>query len=787
MNDTFDLFAQSPERLDANVVFQAAGLGFWEFDPATSMITWDDRTGRLFGLTRENQLPYARFIVHIHPDDVDRVHTAIQQALNTHHGEGSFDQTYRTIGERETRSRRIRFMGRSSVDETRKITRLAGVAFNLPDESQPDTQWQRDPHEPFQQLVEQAPAAMALFSGPQLTVTVANKPMLRYWDRTSEQVLHKPLLDALPSAFGQTIYESVRSVLTTGEPAVLSELAVSVPRHEGPEHLYINLSLEPFRDAAGTITGVLAVGHDVTELVTSRQLVEARRIELMAAVDAAEISIWSLNVQTEQFRSNDRMKTLFGIPNTAEASIRFFFDRIVEEDRQRMLDSFMHALQYESGGRCEIQYSILHAVTGQKRTIRSRGQTQFDSEGIAQRFSCIAQDITVRQQAEEALRTSETRFRTLANSIDHLAWIANADGSVAWYNQRWYDYAGIDSRHKEGWGWQYVYHPDHVDRVVAFATKAWQQGEPFELTAPIRRHDGVYRWFLIRGYPIRDAEGNVQQWIGSNTDIDEQKQVEANLEAQVRDRTAQLQVLVQNLQRSNENLRQFAYIASHDLQEPLRKIQQFGDLLKSEYNDQLGSGTAYLDRMQLAASRMSTLIRDLLSYSRIAIQPDSIQLVSLRQVVDDAIADLSLLADEADSTFRIEPLPTISGDASQLGQLFQNLLSNALKFHRPGVQPVVTITCVTVAADALPDSARSVRVADAYYRIDVSDNGIGFDEKYLDRIFQVFQRLHTRSEYAGTGIGLAICSKVVANHGGAIIARSQPGQGSTFSIYFPRD
>jgi len=191
--------------------------------------------------------------------------------------------------------------------------------------------------------------------------------------------------------------------------------------------------------------------------------------------------------------------------------------------------------------------------------------------------------------------------------------------------------------------------------------------------------------------------------------------------------------------------------------------------------------------MQLAASRMSALIRDLLSYSRIATQQDTTQQVSLRQVIDDVMTDLSLLSDEANSAIRIDSLPTIWGDASQLGQLFQNLLSNALKFRRSDVQPVITISCVTVPADALPNSVKPVRIAGAYYRIDVSDNGIGFDEKYLDRIFQVFQRLHSRSEYAGTGIGLAICSKVVANHGGAIAARSQPGQGATFSIYFPVD
>jgi PAS domain S-box-containing protein len=787
MTNTFDLFAQSPERLDANAVFQAAGLGFWELDPVTSTIMWDERCRSLLGLTAKSQLPYAEFITHIHPDDVDRIHTAIQQALTTHAND-PFDQTYRILSETDTRSHRIRFMGRNRIDEASQTRRLAGVAFAQPAEELPTPQSYQNRHDHFQRMVEQASAAMALFTGPQLTVTIANGPMLTYWGRTSEQVLNRPLVDGLPESYGRTISISVMNVLTTGESAVISELAISADQNERfPESRYITLSLDPFRDAAGMISGVLAVGHDVTEQVVARQSIENRRAELMAAIDAAEISVWSLNVQTEQFRSNDQMKLLFGLPGTPEVDMRLFFNRIVAADRQRVLASFMHAFQYESGGRCEIQYEITHPVTGQKRTIRSRGQTQFDSNRVAQRFSCIVQDITVRQQAEDALRTSEARFRTLVNSIDNLAWIANADGWVYWYNQRWYDYTGTNLKEVQGWGWQRVHHPDHVNRVADFAKKAWEQGDPFDLTFPLRRHDGVYRWFLARTYPIKDAEGNIQQWVGSHTDIDEQKQVEANLEAQIRDRTAQLQVLVQDLQRSNDNLRQFAYVASHDLQEPLRKIQQFGDMLKSECSDQLGQGTLYLERMQLAAGRMSTLIRDLLSYSRIATQQDTTQLVSLQQIVDDVLADINLLTDEGGSTFRIDPLPTIPGDASQLGQLFQNLLSNALKFRQSGVQPIITITCTTVPTDVLPESVNPVRTAATYYQIDVIDNGIGFDEKYLDRIFQVFQRLHSRSEYAGTGIGLAICSKVVANHGGAITAHSQPGQGATFSLYFPTE
>lgn len=240
------------------------------------------------------------------------------------------------------------------------------------------------------------------------------------------------------------------------------------------------------------------------------------------------------------------------------------------------------------------------------------------------------------------------------------------------------------------------------------------------------------------------------------------------------------------LARSNDNLQQFAYVASHDLQEPLRKIQQFGDLLKSQYADALGEGVGYLERMQSAASRMSTLIRDLLSFSRISTQRDTSAPVSLDEVVGAVLTDLDLIIAETGATVAVGPLPTLVGDASQLRQLFQNLLTNALKFRRTDVRPIVTVSRRLVAAAALPQTVHPTRTAAIYYRIDITDNGVGFDDKYVDRIFQVFQRLHGRNEFAGTGIGLAICEKVAANHGGAITATSRPGQGATFSVYLPR-
>ena len=189
--------------------------------------------------------------------------------------------------------------------------------------------------------------------------------------------------------------------------------------------------------------------------------------------------------------------------------------------------------------------------------------------------------------------------------------------------------------------------------------------------------------------------------------------------------------------------------------------------------------------MQLAASRMSILIRDLLTYARISTHQDTTVPVSLTTVVRTTVDDLDLLIAETGATLQIDELPNILGDPSQLGQLFQNLLTNALKFRQTTTAPHIQVRCQVVAASSLPATIQPTRQDLEYYLIEVADNGIGFDDKYTHRIFQVFQRLHGKTEYAGTGIGLAICEKVVTNHGGAIWARSQPNQGATFSIYFP--
>uniref|UniRef100_UPI003B3A4F94 sensor histidine kinase n=1 Tax=Spirosoma sp. TaxID=1899569 RepID=UPI003B3A4F94 len=251
----------------------------------------------------------------------------------------------------------------------------------------------------------------------------------------------------------------------------------------------------------------------------------------------------------------------------------------------------------------------------------------------------------------------------------------------------------------------------------------------------------------------------------------------------------QLERLVADLQRSNKNLEQFAYVASHDLQEPLRKIQAFGDIIQSQYAPSIGeSGADMIQRMQSAASRMQILIKDVLAYSRIATKQETVKSVQLNELIDNVVSDLETAIQEKQATLSVETLPVLQGDPAQLRQLFQNLISNALKFTRideSGVRPSITIKSRRVTGRDFPTLIPSSHADASFHLIEVIDNGIGFDQRQAQRIFQVFQRLHSRNQYQGTGIGLAIVQKVVENHHGYITAEGRPGEGATFRIALP--
>jgi PAS domain S-box-containing protein len=403
--------------------------------------------------------------------------------------------------------------------------------------------------------------------------------------------------------------------------------------------------------------------------------------------------------------------------------------------------------------------------------------TPLIEEGKVVGIMDVATEVTEQVKARKIIEESQQQFYSLANSITQLAWIADEAGWIYWYNDRWYEYTGTTLEEMKGWGWEKVHHPDHINRVVSFVKEAWGKDEPWELIFPLRRHDGVYRWFLTRGVPVHNKEGKVVQWIGTNTDIDDQKQVEELLEQRVKERTMELEI-------RNKELEQFTHVSHHDLQEPLRKIAMFTDMVKAEAAQKLSEASQIrLQKVSDAAFRMSTALRDVLDFASLS-KVERFIAVDLDEVLAGVQSDLELVISEKRATITSDALPIIKGIPNQIHQLLYNLINNALKFSKVEEPPRIIITCTALQGLELVDY-KELDPGKTYYSITIQDNGIGFSQINADKIFDMFQRLHSRDKFGGTGIGLALVKKVVSNHGGKIWAEGKEEKGATFNIILP--
>ena len=388
---------------------------------------------------------------------------------------------------------------------------------------------------------------------------------------------------------------------------------------------------------------------------------------------------------------------------------------------------------------------------------------------VEQATAALQHELHQRQRYEHALRESEERFDLAVRGADVGLWDWDLRTNDVYFSPRWKSMLGFgeDELPNNFETWASRLHPEDRKRAMK-ALEDYHQGvlPTYELEHRLRHKDGSYRWILARGIALRDKEGKPYRMAGSNQDITDRKRDEQ-----------QLHETAEALKRSNQELEQFAYIASHDLQEPLRKVIAFGDMLEKALGEKLDEDSRkYLERMQNGAARLQSLIQDLLAYSRVTSSAQTYERVDLNTVVAEVLDDLQMSLQETGATVTVGQLPVLIASPTQMRQLFQNLIANGVKFHRPDVPPEVRIESETMPArEGSP----------AYCRISVTDNGIGFEPSQVDRIFKPFQRLHERGRYPGTGIGLSLSQKIVERHGGQITAASEPEVGSTFILTLP--
>ncbi len=411
----------------------------------------------------------------------------------------------------------------------------------------------------------------------------------------------------------------------------------------------------------------------------------------------------------------------------------------------------------KAGERIENRDSIRVAKDGRELNVSLSIAPLRSESGSIEGATTIARDVTEQRRAEAALVASNERFSLIAQGTNDGLWDWNLETNELYFSPRWKEMLGYrDDEIKNSFDeWEMRVHPDDHDRALVTIRDYLESRTPiYELEHRMKHKDGSYRWILARGYARRRLNGKPYRMAGSHIDLTERKKAAEDLALKARE-----------LARSNSELEQFAYVASHDLREPLRMIGSFGQHLAKRCKGKLDNvAEQYLAQVLGGAERMKNLIDDLLEFSRVGMRGKPFEPVDCNAILNVSLQNLKVALEESGGKVEAGPLPTVLGDAVQLTQLLQNLIGNALKFKGKDA-PRVSISAEKIGHD---------------WRFEVKDNGLGIDPMHFKRIFAIFARLHTREEYPGTGIGLSICKRIAERHGGTIWVESEPGKGSSF-------
>ncbi|RYY38654.1 MAG: PAS domain S-box protein [Chitinophagaceae bacterium] len=495
--------------------------------------------------------------------------------------------------------------------------------------------------------------------------------------------------------------------------------------------------------------------QDITSKKEAEEALRASEQRFSAAIQAVQGILWTNSPDGRMLGEQPGWAGLTG-QTRSEYENYGWAQAVHPDDAQPSLDAWNEAVLERK------KFIFEHRVRradGEYRNFHIQAIPILKPDGSIAEWVGVHTDITEQ-------RRSEAQLGLLADFMPQIVWATDAAGYHDFFNKRWYEYTGLSYAQTKGEGWSTVLHPDDAPRAWQVWQHSLDTGASYEIEYRMRRADGQYRWLLARATAIRNDAGIIVRWFGTCTDIHDQKTSAETLERIVAERT-------RDLQRSNEDLMQFAHVASHDLKEPVRKIATFESRLSHDFGAQLPDrAQLYLEKIRNAAKRMYTMIEGVLRYSSLN-EGDhrDFEPVDLNIVLANIRSDLEVLIEQQGAHIEAGQLPVVDGLPTLLYQLFYNILNNALKFADTQRTPVIRISTVTA-----PEGFTCVRVA---------DNGIGFDPKQADRIFKTFTRLNPKDRFEGTGLGLALCQKIVDRHGGSIRAEGNEGEGASFYITLP--
>jgi PAS domain S-box-containing protein len=628
----------------------------------------------------------------------------------------------------------------------------------------------RQQREFLERLIQKVPVAIAVLQGPEHRYTITN-PHEEYLTRGKGNLVGRTVAEVW-SEGPEQVLPILEHVYQTGEPFSAHDISFDMIRDSGLEKAYFDVSYTPLYDQQSQVEGILALAIETTEQVAKRREIEKQKNLLQAIFDHAPVGIAVLEgPDLTYLMANQNYMDILGkadlplvghtveemFPEAAAAGGLKYIQSVLETGQANSLSEF--SVQTTPEGR-ETWWQVEHIPL-------------LDEHGQVHQVLIISLEITDQVTARLAVEAEQARLMTVINSAPAGIVVTDEKARILMTNelanqlyarpvpllQDFDSHARLHLCYADG--------TPYKPRDLPLTRSALDGKTYTDLEMLIVWPDGQHRPLLVNTAPVRDAQECVTGAVGVFQDISRLKQAEADLEH-----------YMQRLEQSNQELQEFANIAAHDMDEPLRKIRSFSGLLQNKVGSKLDAEERdYLQRMSDAAERMAHLLNALLDYSRVSNKTKSSELVDLRQIMVEVLQDLELQIQKSGGQVEVGEMPLIEAEPTQMHHLFQNLIGNALKFSRPGIPPQVKVSSHLLEHQS-PCDPQMVEIR-------IEDNGIGFDPKAAGKLFLPFQRLVGRSQYIGNGMGLAICRKIVERHGGTITAQAEPGQGATFMVRIP--
>lgn len=618
-----------------------------------------------------------------------------------------------------------------------QITGGVDLLIDRTEQKRAEQEWK----EQFRALVETIPECIKIVS-PDGKLLFMNTPGLAMVGASSaEEVIGRNVLNLIAPEFRDQ-FRDFNTRICAGDRDCLEFEMIGLKGTRFSAETYA--APIPYRD--GTIAQ-LAITRDIT----NRKRAHDASLLLSAIVDSSDDAIISKDLNGVITSWNLSAQRLFGY-TASEAIGQEVANLLIPDDRKNEEPDILARLRRGE--------PVHHFETKRRRKdgalldISLTISPVKDPRGKIIGASKIARDISESKRLQSIVFESEARFRQLADAMPQIVWTARADGSIDYFNSRWYQFTGFDRDRTGHISFEGLLHPDDLEHWREGWNASVKSGQPYNVEYRLfDRHESRWRWFVARAVAVRDSKAGPLKWFGSCTDIDAQKRVQEDLRC------------------ANYDLEQFAFSASHDLQEPLRTIKIYSELLSRRHADIVDDeAKLFLTFVQEGATRMEMLVRDLLSYTRASCVDEEDEIVDANEALNAALANLSGAITETEASITADSLPAVSVHALHLQQLFQNIIGNAIKYRSPYRSPAVHV---------------AARKQNGFWEFAITDNGIGIDPQYKEKIFGLFKRLHTADQYSGTGIGLALCRRIVDRYGGRIWVDSEPGQGSKFRFTVP--